>query len=262
MNQTIVEHLANLKFYSKFKRNEKAKSFDQFVEYIDSGASDDFQWIPEGTKVYDEFKFDDPFYGDLADSETEEAIDQFLKQKGREEPIPNLDDWYNQVEYHIDYLLKRYEVKKIKKENHFKVLNEILVDYPLVKKYIQISDDDFYTYTSHMQNKLPEDFLTVFSENKKIEDYPLINCFPRIFINCKSYAFFQELKKEIENPKADYTFIFNKMQEDKLIHFYCKDDYTAFINLDSTDTIELYPESKVKRSKFKNKYQQIHQKMY
>jgi len=260
----IIEHLANLKFYAAYKKS-KARNFDQYLKYINSGAPKDFQWSKaQGFSVIDKYEFEDPLLGDVVDSVTEDAIEKHLEQQQQEQKAPQLNvvDWYENAEIEIKYRLKRHDAEIFKKRELFILLKELINKYELIKELISISDEDFFTYTSRMQGKAPENFMTVFSKKKKIEDYPLIDCYPRIFLNCKPYAFFQELKKEIENPAADYSFIFYQMRDDKLIHFYCKDDYHLLINKDSETPIEVYPESKVKNSKFKRKYSHIYQNMF
>lgn len=263
MTHSIIKHLANLKFYSDFKSKSQAKDFDLYVEYINSGAPDEFDWFSAiGIPATETFEYSDPLE---IDQKTEDDIEKFLAKKRQEEDIPktDLDQWYNIVESEIEYRLNKNNAQIILRKNPFEVLKEFLEKYKDIQEIIPISDDDFYHYTTLMQGKTPEDFFTMFSTKpKKIENYPLIHCYPRIFTNCKSYAFFQSLIKEIEYPSADYSFVFYKMRNEKLIHFYCKDDYEELINKDSKKVIEIYPESKVKNSNFKSTYSRIYQNMY
>ncbi len=264
MKHPIIEHLANLKFYSDFKKSQ-AKSFDQFVEFIDTGAPGDFVWTPAGgTPAIETFKFDDPILGDTLDKETEEKIEEFLEKERQENHKPklNLDDWYLNAETEIEYLLKKIHYKIILRKNPFEILNKLLAEYELLKKFISISDNDFYTYTSWMQDRQAEDFLITFSEsNKKIENSPLIQCFPRIFKTCKEYKFFILLAEKVVNHRADLSYIFHRMKSDRLIFYYCKQEFQELIDQKFESNITLYNEDKI-TDKFSINYMEVYKLIY
>ena len=258
---SIIKHLANLKLYSEFKKSQ-AKSFDHYIEFISCGSPKEFDWfLRRGTTVTEKFTYRDP----LLDQESEDKVESFLEKKQSENNEPKLDlsNWYKHTEFLIEDLFEKYSITIVLRKNPFEVLDGLLYENEELNNLISTSADDFYHYLSLMQGKPPEDFCIIFSDNtKNIEDYPLIDCYPRIFSDCKSFAFFKKLNTMVENGPADFSYIFYQMRTDKLIHFHCKPEFETLINLGSKDTIEIYSENKILKSKFKSTYSQFYNKMF
>lgn len=264
MTNPITQHLTNLKFYSKYRKSQ-AETFDQYVEFIDSGAPDNFNWTSTETKPEIEiFEFDDQFLGDIVDQKTENKIEGFLEKERRDanKPKLNLEDWYFETEFHIEYLLKKINFKIVISSSTFEVLNKLLEEYNLLKQFISNSENDFFTYTNWMQEQPAEDFFLIFSEkNKNIQNYPLIKCFPRIFKSCKEYKFFLLLTEELKSPRADLSFIFHRMKSDKLIHYHCKLEFQELIDDKFQQNYTLYNKDKTS-NKFTSTYSDVFNILY
>ena len=261
----IVKHLANLKFYADFRRS-KANNFDQYLEWLDQGKPDDFEWFEtEGTQVIESFNYIDP----LEEMELDRQAEDFLEEIRTDNSIiEGSEEWYRLTTLEIKYLLRKEGFKLILEANLFESLKSLLIDsesidvdkgeiepYKGLRRYINITPEGLFDYTCSMQLKESHDFLTVFSkpQNKKIRDNALIDCFPRIFKLCKDYEFFLRLTEQLVNPQADLNFIFYKMRSDKLIYYYCKPEFQEMINRTLDEGYTIYSESKVTNS-FKNVY--------
>lgn len=259
----IIEHLSNLKFYADFK-NSPAKSFDQFTDYIDTGAPEDYPWITvKGEPVVEKFSFDDP----LEDNEFEDQIEEYIEKKRAENQASNrdLDEWYSNVSSVIQEILEKENAYILLKENPYEELVRILNKHQLLNNYISIKEDDFFHYCTWMQLRAPKDFFLIFSEKEKdIENYPLTHCFQRIFNGCKAYSFFSKLveqKKRLSN--ADFNVIFHEMSAKEFI--LCpKSEFEGFVSDHLSLTIEIYPKDskKLANPTFISIYNSVYQQMF
>lgn len=258
----IIEHLANLKFYADFKKSP-AKNFDQYVEFIDSGAPKDFDWfISQGKPIMEKFSYDDP----LEDAKFEDKVEDFLAEKEQEEQKPKQDTeyWFVNAESTIIGILERENAYILTEVNPFENLRRLLDRHDRLKKYVNISEKDFLHYSTWMQKRFPQDFFSIFSEkNNKVENYPLIHCFPRIFQDCKAYAFFLRLVEQKEQlNNADFSVIFHEMTREHLI--LCKQaEFIEFLNNQYSVNGQIYSEKSKKMShpEFLPIYNSIFQEM-
>lgn len=259
----IIKHLANLKFYADFKRSP-ARTFDQYVEFIDSGAPQDFNWfMSQGKPVIEKFAYRDP----LEDIEFEDKIEDFLAKKEMEENVPkkDLEVWLQNVTTIIEEIIDKEFGYILLEINHLDDLNRLIKKHDRLRNLINIGDDDFYKYASWMQQRSPKDFFLIFSEkNDKVANYPLINCFPRIFIDCKAYAFFLQLlkqKKRLNN--ADFSVIFHEMSIQELI--LCPQaEFKRFLNDKFSLDVEIYPKEgkKLSNPEFLSTYNSVFNEMF
>lgn len=254
----FIEHLANLKFYADYKKSE-AKTFDQYVDYIDSGTPEDFFKDKPEEKTVERFSFTDP----LEDAEFENQVEGFLAKKGSEEQMPqlNLEDWYQNALLKIRGILEKENAYTLLNKEPIDELLRILEKHDLLEKYIDIGRDDFFHYTTWMQQRQPKDFFNIFSEDeKKIENYPLIKCFPRIFVDCKAYAFFTELQKENLN-QADQNFLYVRLTNDGLLHCPAK-EFEAFLNDQLLIPVQIYGHIKGENPRFRPTYDHYYSLWY
>lgn len=263
----IILHLANLKFYGLFRRSP-AQSFDQYVTFRNLGSPADFDWqTTEDKPLIERFDYIDP----LDDAEFEGDVEQYLLQKRLQENVPteDLSSWLEKVISHIEYLASKEIGYLVLEANPFEVLKTILIKdeeileerYQKLREYIGITTADFFKYTSWMQERPPEDFFSIFSEEeKKIENYPLIKCFPRIFVDCKAFAFFTELQKENLN-QADQNFLYVQLTNDNKIHCTAK-EFEDFLNDRLLEPVQIYGRIKGENPRFRPTYDHYHPLWY
>lgn len=266
MNPILI-HLANLKFYAKFKKSD-AKSFDQFLNYIEEGSPENFNWEGNDKKpLLELFEYIDP----IEYAEFEGDIEDFLERKKSQENIPkyNTSDWYEYATSKIESIISKDIGYVVLQTNPFEILKTFLIEDEKVfrerhmelRNFIGISTDIFFEYTSWMQGRSPEDFFLIFSEEEKeIKNFPLIKCFPRIFVDCKAYAFFTELQKE-ELNQADQNFLYVQLKNDGLIHSTAK-EFEDHLNDRLLKNVQIYGHIKGENPKFRRTYDHYHSLWY
>lgn len=140
--------------------------------------------------------------------EFSETIQDIIKQ------VKLYDNEENSFNYEIQYFLFdnfEEEVFEELPESHFE-------DYEEYLKHSTYKHSDLKKFVKYL--KILKEYLKCESLVKSEYNLPKSksNPHPRIFVDNYAYKLFERLKTTIKNPLADYSFIYRKMINDKLIY--------------------------------------------
>ncbi|MBT3872690.1 MAG: hypothetical protein HOF75_08700 [Flavobacteriaceae bacterium] len=220
MVSNILEHLENIKIFTDFKKTG-FDTIEFFWDYIDKGGN-----IYKIDKQITKFELPDDHY-EPSDEEIEEA-------KEREEYIRHI----NLCDVYFESVNNRI-VRELSYDNAIipatielsKLYNQVIIENNNLSNYLNTSEEIFNEFIALAKNNLPRNFFKALSDFQKgdekleikgkVDEVNKENPYPRIFTSLNSYNLFSEFSEQHVREgslMADYSFIYRKMQEDKLIY--------------------------------------------